>query len=61
MDVFVCWVLMEILEVEEPGQRVCQVKFKDCQRAKVQPSNVKTGSVTKDLRCVGIYWMPEGQ
>lgn len=44
--VFVCWVLMEILEVEEPGQRVRQVKFKDCQRAKVQPSNVKTGSVT---------------
>lgn len=52
---FVSWVLMEILEVEDAWpEGVCQVKFKDCQRAKVRPGNVKTGSITKDLRSVDM-------
>lgn len=47
---------------EEPGLRVCavcQVKFKDCQRASVLPANVKTEPIT--IRCVEMYWTAEGQ
>jgi hypothetical protein len=41
---FVCWVLMEMLEMEEPGLRVYdvwEVMVKDCQRANFLPGNVK--------------------
>lgn len=49
LDVFVCWLSMEMLGVEEPGPRVwdgCQVQFKDCQRANVLPGNVKIEPIT---------------
>lgn len=46
--------------MEEPAPKgcdVCQVQFKDCQRANVLPGNVKT----KDLRSVEMYQAHEGQ
>lgn len=42
-------VLVEMLEIEEPGLRVynvCQVKFKDCQRAYFLPVHVETEPIT---------------
>lgn len=57
MDVFDCWVLMESLEVEEPGQRV-SVSLKT---AKEQRECENWICISKDPSCVDIYWAPEGQ
>lgn len=43
-------VLMEMLEIEDPGLKVynvCQAKFEDCQGANFLPENVRIEPMTR--------------